>query len=241
MKLASRACATLLVTLVTVACGSATTHPKPKPKPVIVDNCLKLDQTTQRVTIHPPGNAATISGVLVGRAPTTFVLTNESDEDLCSWLPFARMLEHHGYSALLYDYLDPSALPAEARAAVRAAQTHGARRIVLMGASVGARASIEAAAEHPPGVIAVISLSAERTVRSDPTDLIGPARHVSAPALLISAERDPFTEDATRPLLKALGSRRKQALIVPGLDHGTFLLSHKKVRGAVLGFLAAGG
>jgi len=238
MTLATRACATLLVGLITVACGSATTHRKPPP--ATVDGCVKLDQTAQRVAIHPPG-AATIPATMVGSAPTTLVLTNESDEDLCSWLPFVRTLEHHGYSALLYDYVDPSALPAEARAAVRAAQTHGARRVVLMGASVGARASIEAAAEHPPGVVAAIGLSAERTVRSDPTDLIGPARHVSVPVLMISAEHDPFTENATRPLLAALGSRRKQALIVPGLDHGTSLLPDTGVEATILGFLAAGG
>jgi hypothetical protein len=168
----------------------------------MVDGCLTLGPSTHRVEIHPPGGS-TIPGVLAGTGPTTFVLTNESNESLCSWLPFVRALRRHGYSALLYDYHDPTALPAEVRAAARAS---GARRVVLMGASVGARASIEAAAAPPPVAIAVISLSAERTVRSDPTDLIGPARHVTIPALLISADDDPFAKAATRPLLGALAA-----------------------------------
>lgn len=172
------------------------------------------------------------------------MLTDESDENLCSWLPFVATLERHGYSALLYGYLDSTALPTEARAAVRAALAAGAQRTVLMGASVGARASIEAAAEKPAGVIAVISLSAERTVRSDPSDLLQPARRVTMPALLVSAAQDPFTTGVTTPLRRALGSRRKQALVVPGLDHGTALLTgtfRNRVQAAILGFVAQAG
>jgi pimeloyl-ACP methyl ester carboxylesterase len=174
-------------------------------------------------------------GVVVGTGATTFVLTNESDEDLCAWLPFTRTLERHGYSALLYDYTDPATLPAQVAAAARAA---GGRRIVLMGASVGARASIAAAAKAPPGVVAVVSLSAERTVRSDPTDLVRRARHVTIPTLLVSAREDPFAQDATRPLLHALAARRKRALIVGGADHGTALLTRRAVRDTILTFVA---
>jgi pimeloyl-ACP methyl ester carboxylesterase len=205
-----------------------------------VDGCVRLSPTVRRVAVHPAGGT-TIQGVFSGAGSTAFVLTNESDESLCSWLPFVATLNRHGYSALLYDYLDPSDLRAEAQAAVRAARQAGARRVVLMGASVGARASIEAAAGRPTGVSAVISLSAERTVRSDPTDLLGPARQVTIPALLISARQDPFTEGVTGPLLRALGSRHKQALTLPGLDHGTALLTGqfgRRVEAAILSFVA---
>lgn len=189
--------------------------------------------------LHPAGGQA-LPAVLVGAGTTTFVLSNESDENLCSWLPFAHTLTSHGYSALLYDYLDPTDLPADAHAGVLAARAAGARRLILMGASVGARASIRAARSRRPPVAAVISLSAERTVRSDPTDLIGPARRVTTPALLISARQDPYVIGATMPLLRALGSRRKHALIVPGFDHGTALLTDgngPRVQRAILAFV----
>jgi alpha-beta hydrolase superfamily lysophospholipase len=87
-----------------------------------------------------------------------------------------------------------------------------------------------------------VSLSAERTVRSDATDLVGVARHVSAPTLLISARGDPFVDGATRPLLRALGAHDKRALILPGADHGTALLTDgagRRVRATILAFVAA--
>jgi pimeloyl-ACP methyl ester carboxylesterase len=171
-----------------------------------------------------------------------FVLSNESDENLCSWLPFVAELRARGYGALLYDYLDPSQLPADAAAGARAALAAGARQAVLMGASVGARASIEAAALRPPAVSAAIALSAEQTVRSDPTDLTGPARRDRIATLLIGARQDPFIEGFTPVLLRALGSRDKRALILPGLDHGTELLTDvnaPRVRAAIFAFVSA--
>jgi pimeloyl-ACP methyl ester carboxylesterase len=159
-------------------------------------------------------------------------------QNLCSWLPFVRTLRKHGYSALRYDYLDPGMLPADARAGAAAALEQGAAHVVLMGESVGARASIKAAASHPDGVVAVVSLSAERTVRSDPVDVMVSARRVKTPTLLVSARDDPFVNGATPALLKALAGGGKRALIVAGLDHGTELLSAQRVRSAILAFVA---
>ena len=132
-------------------------------------------------------------------------------------------------------------MPADAAAGVTAARAAGARHVVLMGASVGARASIAAAAMHPAGVAAAVSLSAERTVRSDPTDLLGRARRVTVPTLLIAAREDPFVAGATLPLLRATAAHDKQALIVGGLDHGTALLTGAagaRVTQAILRFVA---
>jgi pimeloyl-ACP methyl ester carboxylesterase len=87
----------------------------------------------------------------------------------------------------------------------------------------------------------VIALSAERTVRSDPSDLIGSARRDRLPTLVIGARADPFVEGFTPALRRALGSREKQALILPGLDHGTDLLSSengRRVRAAIFAFLS---
>lgn len=206
-----------------------------------IDGCVSLGPVARKVVLHPRGGAP-VDAVLIGRGATVFVLSDESDENLCSWLSFVAELRARGYGALLYDYLDPSQLPADAAASARAALAAGARRVVLMGASVGARASIEAAASSPPGVSAVITLSAERTVRSDPTDLTGPARRDRIPTLLIGARQDPYVEGFTPVLTHAVGARHKRALILPGLDHGTALLTDanaSRVRAAIFAFVAA--
>jgi dienelactone hydrolase len=206
-----------------------------------VDGCVPLAGGARSVALHPP-RSKPLRGVMLGAGTTAFVFSDESDEDLCSWLPFVKTLRRHGYSVLLYDYVDPSALPADAVAGAAAARAAGARRVILIGASVGARGSIKAASANPPGVVGVVSLSAERTVSSDPTDLVGPAARVTLPALLISARGDPFAQGATGPLLRAMPSRRKRALMLPGVDHGTALLtggSGPRVQRAILAFAAS--
>ncbi|HET6866713.1 MAG TPA: alpha/beta hydrolase [Solirubrobacteraceae bacterium] len=237
----------LVAALLLTACGggtpsSSTTHARhPAAAARRIDGCLSLGPGARRVVLRPQGGEP-VDAVLIGRASTVFVLSDESDENLCSWLPFVAELRARGYGALLYDYLDPSQLPADAAAGARAALAAGARRAVLMGASVGARASIEAAASRPPGVSAVIALSAEQSVRSDPTDLTGPARRDRIPALLVAARQDPYVERFTPVLLRALGSRDKRALILPGLDHGTALLTDRngsRVRAAIFAFVSA--
>ena len=210
--------ATRILTFIT-----AHTH-TPTPLRTSIDGCVAPAADAHAVTLRPRDEAA-LPGVLLGTGGTTFVLSNESDENLCGWLPFVHTLERHGDSALLYDARDPSQIPAEAAAAARAARAAGARRLILTGASVGARGSLIAAAKPPPGVAAVISLSAERTIRSDPSDLVRRIRGVRIPTLLISARDDPFVGGATATLAGALATTHKRVLIVPGVDHGTSLLT----------------
>jgi pimeloyl-ACP methyl ester carboxylesterase len=232
-----------VVALVAAACGTATSHSRATSHPRAIaslDGCVRLTGSARKVAVRP-ASGAPLNAALIGRGSTAFVLTDESDENLCSWLPFVAWLRAHGYSALVYDYFDATELPGEVAAAARAALRSGAEHVVLMGASVGARASIEAAAAHPSGVIAVVSLSAEQWVRSDPTDLAAVARRVKSSTLLISARADPSVAGFTPELLRRLGADDKRALILPGLDHGTALLTDNygpRVQAAILSFIA---
>jgi len=236
----SLAAGIVLLTALVLAggCGSAL---RPRSHPATADGCLELTGAARRLELRPTSGPSPVPAVLVGTGRTAFVLTDESDENLCSWLPFVTILRERGYAALLYDYLDPASLPAEVAAAARAAIDAGAMHVVLLGASVGARASIEAAAAHPAGVSAVVSLSAEQTVRSDSTDLARVARRLTLPTLLVSAREDPFVEGFTPTLLRAIATRDKRALILSGIDHGTALLTDSdgpRVRATILGFIS---
>jgi pimeloyl-ACP methyl ester carboxylesterase len=234
IRRAASACA---VALLVAACGSKERGSRPRAS---LDGCVTFSAAARKIVLHPTSGAP-VPAALLGSGKTAFVLTDESDENLCSWLPFVATLKAHGYAALLYDYSDATQLASEVIAGARASLAAGARRVVLMGASVGARASIKAAADHPSDVIAVVSISAERSVASDPTSLAIPARAVKAPTLLISSRGDPFVAGFTPRLLRSLGARDKQALILPGLDHGTALLTDSygpRVRAAILDFVA---
>ena len=59
------------------------------------------------------------------------------------------------------------------------------------------------------------------------------------PTLLIGARQDPFVSGVTPRLLRAVASRDKQALILPGIDHGTALLTGsdgRRVERAIFAF-----
>jgi hypothetical protein len=65
-----------------------------------------------------------LEAAVLGRGPTGVVLANESDLDLCAWLPFARTLSRQGVRVLLFDYA-PEPPQSEVAAAARWLRTAG--------------------------------------------------------------------------------------------------------------------
>jgi pimeloyl-ACP methyl ester carboxylesterase len=130
----------------------------------------------------------------------------------------------------------------QARAVVAGLRATGARRVALIGASVGARAVLQVAARPPSGVAGVVALSAERRVRSDPADLLPLTRRIRLPVLSVGSRRDPLTSFGadTRAFGRAIPDDR--TLVLSGGDHGVDFLSdrHRRpVRAAILAFLRA--
>lgn len=70
---------------------------------------------------------------------------------------------------------------------------------VLVGASLGGRLVIEAAASAPAGLAGIVSLSGERTVEDHP-DILPAARRVRVPALYVGAREDPLTDGVRQQL-----------------------------------------
>lgn len=186
-----------------------------------LDNCFGAAQG--RIESVPDGGGTLTLGV-VGAGPRVVLLSNESDEDLCSWLPFAARLSAAGYRAVVWDY--GGSPPADEIAAiVRRLRATGATRVVLMGASEGAKASIIAGSKVRPRVQGVVSLSAE-AVLSPGIIVLGYARQLRCPLLLVTANLDPYgSAQAARQFLPAARSQRKQLVRVPGTAHGTALLA----------------
>jgi pimeloyl-ACP methyl ester carboxylesterase len=152
------------------------------------------------------------------------VLSNQSDENLCSWRPFSARLVASGYRVVLWDY--GGGPPADELTAVaRRLRSSGATRLVLMGASKGAKVSLIAAAQIRPVVPGVVSLSAE-SMLLPAIMVLDSVRHVHCPLLLVTAEQDAFgSAQAARQFLSAAPSRDKHLVAVPGTDHGTALLT----------------
>jgi pimeloyl-ACP methyl ester carboxylesterase len=185
------------------------------------------------------GGATGAPAARLGSGATGVVFANDSINDACSWSALARALAAHGYAVAVFKA--SRGLEVDQAVTVgNALRGAGAQRVVLIGASVGARAVLQAGVEHPRGVAGLVALSAERTVTNSPGDLLPDMRHVRLPVLSIGARRDPLTKYGrdTRALDRKLA--HDTMLLVSGSDHGTELLGGRhgpQVRGAILRFL----
>ena len=190
--------------------------------PSALDGCF----TASRGTIEtvPDAGGGNLTLAIIGSGPRAVVLSNESDENLCSWLPLAARLSASGYRVVLWDYGGNPAAD-ELKGLVKRLRSSGATRIVLLGASEGAKASLVASARVAPKVQGVVSLSAE-SVLAPATVVADSVRRMRCPVLLITAEQDPYgSAQAARHFLAEAHVGVKRLVAVPGADHGTALLS----------------
>lgn len=195
----------------------ATTPPSPSPQPAF-PTCAP----TSIQLIRGPVTGGTIVVGTIGSGPRVVILSNQSDEDLCSWVPFASRLAGLGYRVALWNY-DGGSATSTLTAVVAALRQAGGQRIVLLGASKGAKASLIVGARISPPVQGVVSLSAEERTGNQP---VAPQlTSMSCPVLLVTAESTYADADAAKTFLATIPSRDKQLVSVPGSDHGTALLS----------------
>jgi dienelactone hydrolase len=194
------------------------------------DSCVPR---SARVVHLRPSAYTPLTVAVLGAGPRGIVLSNESDEDLCSWLPLAKRLVGSGFRVALYDYSGLSPV-ADAVAVSGELRRLGARTVGVVGASEGAKASIVAAGKVRAA--AVVSFSAERLL-SGVGDLLPVARRLRSPILYLYARGDPLAEAETPQLFRATREADKRLVGFPGIDHGTRLLTHASVPSLVVSFL----
>jgi hypothetical protein len=185
-----------------------------------LDGCLPT-RTARVLDASAMGEILPVA--VLGTGAITVVLSEQSDELLCSWLPLAHHLTARGFRVAVWDFggADPVA---ELTGVVTALRTAGAGQVVLAGASEGAKTSLIAATRLRPLPLGVLSLSAEAELRGTP---VAPAvRRLLCPALLITASGDLYGAAAAgRAFAAAAPPGRIQLVTVPGSAHGTALLA----------------
>lgn len=166
------------------------------------------------------------SGVeLTGRGRIGVVLLPQSGGDACQWNRFAHQVAARGMRAVQFSWEGDDVH--DALGAVAALRRAGARRIALVGASLGGHVALVVAARRPRSVGAVVTLSAERTERSDPRDAARLARRIRIPSLTIGSRNDGWTTFGadTRAIHRAIPARVNVMRMVGGDAHGVDLLT----------------
>ena len=212
-----------------LAAPAAAVEHKP---PALLETCLSKSERAKAVAFRASDGVA-LKGVLLGRGTTGVALVHEFRRDLCSWLPFARVLARKGYLVLDFDARNfgssahvnsaaAFAVDRDVRGAVELLRSRGANRMVLGGASMGGTAVLVAGAALRPGPAAVVSLSGPTDFSS--IDALSAVRRLRAPTLFLAGRYDTqFAADARRMYVASAAARKRLAIRSTGA-HGTDLL-----------------
>ena len=175
-------------------------------------------------------------GLRPGRR-TAVVLAHQSRGDLCEWQPYARRLARLGFFVLAFDFRShgesairegdvSGRLPGDVAAAVKTVRKLGAKRVYVVGASMGGIAALAAAPNIRPALTGVVSVSAPAQMGHLDATRWAPKLRVRT--LYLAAEGDQasgydFAADARR--LHELTAAPKQLGMYPGAAHGIALVT----------------
>jgi pimeloyl-ACP methyl ester carboxylesterase len=168
-----------------------------------------------------------------GTGRTFVVLAHQADGDLCQWYPYAKRLTSLGYSALPFDFrgrgesqvrTGPAAshIERDVPAAVQLARRLGARKVFVIGASMGGWASVTAAPRISPRLTGLVSLSTPP--QYGPSDATSVVSALTVPVVFVASRDEGLTEQ-TQALYDQTASTDKTLRLVPGDAHGVDLLS----------------
>lgn len=167
-----------------------------------------------------------------GRSRTVVVLAHEFRGNLCDWAPYGRRLARLGLEAFAFDfrnwgqsqtrpYRNGQAQGADVAAAVRLVRAQGAKKVFLVGASLGGSAVLAAGTTVRPQVDGVVSVSGA----ADLAGAVASVPRLRAPVLFLAGKYDTdFAADAQR-LYDAAGSSDKTLKILGRGEHGVELVA----------------
>ena len=160
-------------------------------------------------------------------SPRWVVLVHDEGQDLDAWRSLVGPLVGLGLRVLAFDLpghgasddpWEPSSLPTHVLAALRYADSHGARSLYLIGAGAGATAALVAAGECE--VQAIVALSPRAELDGVASDAV---RKAPAPKLIVVGGEDPVAAEAAADVhRRSIGWGVLQA--PPVAEQGTQLL-----------------
>jgi len=181
-----------------------------------------------KVVHFPNAEGTRLVGWELGRGPRGVVLAHQYGGDACQWDDYAPALAKRGYHVLAFDFHGNGLSPAgsgendiDVSAAAAKLRALGARKVVLIGASMGGTAVLSAAAQIEPPPAAVVSLSGPASF--DLTSVDATVPKLKMPKLFVVGASDVQFADDARDLYRRAHDPR-QLVVVKTADHGVDLL-----------------
>jgi alpha-beta hydrolase superfamily lysophospholipase len=197
-----------------------------------VIGCASLERQPAAAVGQPvsfvTSDSITLRGHLYGYGSTGVILAHMFPADQQDWSDFARILAAQGYQALTFDFRgfsesDGSSGVERAGDDLEAAYNFlrpRTNRIFLIGASMGADASILVAAREPAAGVVAIS----PPIKFRGLDVSVAITEVKAPILLITSTQDSLVTGEPEALYKSASTPSKSLGYVAGHAHGTDML-----------------
>ena len=175
-----------------------------------------------------------IFGALVGSGTAGVVLGHQGNKNLCSWIPFAKLLAGRGYMALALDFrgyghsdlapgkVKQTAADLDVAAGVAELRRRGVQRVIIIGASLGALGAVIAAATIEPKVQGVVQISGPAACCS--MDAAAAVPKLRVPILYVVSKEDVEVFEPIKKMYADTKVAEKKLLELEGSDHGTDIL-----------------
>jgi putative glycosyl hydrolase-like family 15 (GHL15) protein len=198
-----------------------------------------------------------LRGTIFGEGRYGLVVAGATSDNLCEWIArdtrLIRLLTGNGFRVLVFarrqQTRGSAGYIADVRGAAAVLRRSGARRLVLMGESVGGLLAVAAAGSIRPSPAAVISVSGSSASAPGATDANfvssaeAGAKRLRTPLLLIAGKGDKTSVANARYLFEAASRADKRLLIIPGrLPTGSLLVPSgsphaRRVEGGIFDFV----
>ena len=194
-----------------------------------------------------------LDGRLFGRGRTGVVLSHmgRPGDTQADWFPAARALAARGFTALTYDRRgvcpggaagcskgvdDYATSWRDVVGAVRFLHSRGVRKVVLVGASIGAMSSLYSVTAHKvdaAGLIEIGGINNASGYSFDRRDL----RSVRGRKLFVSSRHDIYGGASAARQWSAWAREPKRLVLLPGELHGTDMLDDRRLRTRLIGLV----
>lgn len=239
----------LLLALVLIAACTATplteTQAAQEHETIVAIQEEKMKFTIEKVTLTT-SDEKHLAGTLYNGGEKSIILLHQLNLDRSSWDSFAKELQQEGWTLLAIDlrghgesdgdwkaFSDQSfiAMLEDVKAAASFLSERGKRVSAIMGASIGANTAFRYSSQKRlPAILLSPGIEYHGININDITS--------SAPTLIIVAEGDAYSYTSSQELNENNLLGKKELLVLPRAEHGTYLLEKPGVKEAILSFLS---